>query len=141
MSFSASTRQRTSPVLPLASMVDMMFLLLIFFVTTSTLRQHASSINVALPTAQTAQGGTTDATHVIVTISKKGQVYLGTHPTTLPKLRTTLTKLAKQSPNESVIIRGDKQSPLGLSVSVLDIARQAGLRNASLNALKSKQKQ
>jgi len=139
MSFSAETRPRTRPVLPLAAMLDIMFLLLIFFVTTSTLRQQESQINVALPAAKTAQAGSTSATHVIITVTKAGKVYLGDHPITMTKLGQTLKALGEQSPDESVIIRGDRKSPLGRSVHILDMAQAAGLNKASLGAVESQQ--
>lgn len=138
MSFSAEVRSRTRPVLPLAAMVDIMFLLLIFFITSSTLRQQADQIDVSLPTAKTGQAGSTDATRVNVSVTKDGTVYLGTHAVTLARLGTMLDALAKQSPNESLVIRGDKDSHFGIEARILDMARSAGLVNARFGVVASK---
>lgn len=135
MSFASETRMRTRPVLPLAAMVDIMFLLLIFFITTSTLRQQASQIDVTLPTAKTGNTGSTDATRVIISITKNGTIYLGTHTVTLAKLGDTLRALAGESQNESVVIRADRQSPWGLGLHVMDLARDAGLQVAHVGVI------
>ena len=54
MSFATQTRERSAPVLPLAGMVDVLFLLLIFFMTASVFRDAELAVEVALPDSQSA---------------------------------------------------------------------------------------
>ena len=131
MSFTAETRARSQPVLPLAGMVDMLFLLLVFFMTVSVFREQDKQIDISLPDTQTATAPKSK-TPIIVTVTKKGDVYIGDHPYQMADLQTIMLKLAQQFPNETVVVRGDKGAPFGLAVQVMDVARASGLSNISI---------
>ena len=136
MSFTAPTRDRVGPLLPLASMVDVLFLLLIFFMTASVFREQEKQIDVSLPGQETpSEGGS--KTQIVITITADGVIHMGENTFDLGQLRATLTRLAQQFPNESVVIRGDRDSSLGLTVQVLDTARAAGLRNVFIATTKA----
>lgn len=131
MSFASESRPRTQPVLPLSAMVDMLFLLLVFFMTVSAFREQDKQIDVSLPDTQTATAPQSK-TPIIVTITEKGEIYIGDRPYQLDQLQATMGKLAQQFPNEMVVVRGDKGSAFGLAVQVMDVARASGLRNISI---------
>jgi biopolymer transport protein ExbD len=135
MSFTAETRPRLKPTLPLAPMVDMMFLLVIFFMTASVFRDQELQIDVALPAAAQAQPGSALATRIILTVTADNRLFLGQRELTPPELLATLTELARQFPDEAVVIRGDRASQYGVAVEAMDIARQAGFTNVTLAAV------
>ena len=137
MSFTAETRERTRPALPLAAMLDVLFLLLIFFMTASVFRQQELQVDVQLPTAETAQPGRGVADQIIITLQEDRSIYLGPRELSLPELREALTDLAASNPDQTVVIRGDQRSHLGLAVELLDIAQQAGFTEAEFAAVKS----
>lgn len=132
MSFTAPTRQHARPALPLAGMVDVLFLLIIFFMTTSVFREQERMIEVVLP--QTASEGENEPRRapVIITVSESGGIYLGQKEHTLDSLRATLAALAESYPDEAVIVRGDRASALGLAVEVMDVAYAAGLQRVMI---------
>ena len=131
MGFSAPTRQRIGPVLPLAGMVDVLFLLLIFFMTTAVFQEVESQIEVNLPATKSATAQA-PKTQIIITVDSKGAIFLGGMQHDLDSLTKTLTALAEQFPNESVLIRGDGDSKLGLTTKILDIVKVAGLKDVAL---------
>ena len=131
MSYATPTRARGGPVLPLAGMVDVLFLLLIFFMTTSVFREQDQQIAVSLP-ATDAGTDAPAATQIVITISKDDRIYIGEKYYSPEQLRRTLKQLAIQFPNESVVIRGDRGSRLGTAVAVMDIAHAANLTNVSI---------
>ncbi len=135
MSFVATKRVRTQPVLPLASMVDILFLMLIFFLTTSIYREQEAAIDVSLPSTEQARASASP-TQIVISIKDDGTIYLGQQPHTLDSLRSTLVELATISPNESVVIRGDQNSRLGTIVQIMDIANAARLRNVFIATTK-----
>lgn len=135
MSFSAPTRERVGPVLPLAGMVDILFLLLVFFMTVSAFREQDTQIEVALP-GQESSAAVASPSQIVITITADNEIYMGERSYTLDDLRATLGELARQFPDESVLIRGDESSSHGLNVRVLDLARAAGLRHASFATTK-----
>lgn len=137
MSFASETRARSAPVLPLSAMVDVLFLLLTFFMTASVFREQELQIGVDLPAAETAQGGQGGATQITITVTGEDRIYLGEREHTLDSLRQTLADLATQFPDEAVVIRGDKGSSFGLAVQIMDVAQRAGLRDISVATVKS----
>ena len=131
MSFTTSTRARGGPALPLAGMVDVLFLLLIFFMTTSVFREQDQQIAVTLP-ATDAGAAATVATQIVITITADDRMYIGEKHYPPRQLRRTLKQLAVQFPNESVVIRGDRGSRLDTAVGVMDIAHAANLTDVSI---------
>ena len=128
MSFTTTVRQRSSPMLPLAGMVDILFLLLIFFMTISAFREYDQQIDVSLPATEVGETDDTP-TQIVITITKDDEVYLGEKQYTHEQLEKTLGGLAESFPDESVFIRGDRASRLNTAVQVMDSAYKAGLHN------------
>lgn len=134
MSFTGQSRQRTGPVLPLSALVDVLFLLLIFFMVASVMREQEQQIDVSLAQAQAArQGG---PTNTAITLNAQGEIFLGDRRVSLDQLRTTLRQLALQFPDEAVIIRADQKCDVGTLVRVLDVPKTVGLTNVHLAARK-----
>ena len=132
MSFSSPSRPQPGPVLPLASMIDILFLLLIFFMTASVLREEEQQIDVSLPHQESAGTRSGRKTQLLVTITDEGDIFVGARRHSIDSLRVTLEALEQQFPEESIVIRGDQDSRLGLTVKVLDMAYSVGLRHVYL---------
>lgn len=135
MSFASPTRERMGAVLPLAGMIDIIFLLLVFFMTVSAFRDEERQIDVSLPATQTSQPARSGS-QIIITIKDTGSLYIGDREYTFETLRQTLSRLAQQFPNEPVVIRGDKDSSLGLAVRVMDAVYASGLKNVYIATIK-----
>lgn len=131
MSFSDGSRNRVSPVFPLASMVDILFLLLIFFLTASVFRDQDRQIEVSLPQADSAQQSGT-RTQIVITVNEQGSIYMGDVSYEAQALEQVLRQLASQFPDEAVVIRADENSQTGTAVRVLDMVYAAGMRNVYL---------
>ena len=134
MGFASESRERTRPVLPLAGMVDVLFLLLIFFMTTSLYRERETQIPIDLPTAENAEPSTANVTKIVINFDGTGQVFLGHRPMTLEELGATLRELAQEFPDESVEIRGDQAGQYGLLIKLMDLSRDANLTDIRLSA-------
>lgn len=128
MGFASESRERSRPVLPLAGMVDILFLLLIFFMSTYSLRDQELSVDVGLPSSEVAAPGDSQALRVIVSFDKEGQVYLGSRAVTIEQLRGEMVKLAEVSLDQPVVIRGDPRAPMsyGLAHEIMEAAQLAG---------------
>ncbi len=125
MSYAAPARARSAPVLPLAALVDILFLLLVFFLTLSAFRESEKQIPVNLPTA--ASGIAEKAPPINITVLDDGTIMLGSSKYEMGQLRLTLKMLAEQAPGRPVVIRGDQSSNYGLIVQILDMAREQGM--------------
>ena len=137
MSFSTPSRQ-TSDVgwRPPTTYVDVLFLILTFFITTAVMRgEDEQQIDVSLPATESQRSGG-QRTHIVVTVMGDGRVFLGDHAYELEELRGTLVRLAKEFPSESLLIRGDRDSRLGTAVKVMDMAYAAGVKDVFLATIK-----
>ncbi|MBI1368014.1 MAG: hypothetical protein GC162_05105 [Planctomycetes bacterium] len=129
MSFAQPVEQRRRASVPLAPMLDIMFLLLIFFVTTSSFRAEEQQIDVKLPTAQASSPTQPRRTEVIVNVKSDGTIVVGNQSYNPPALFEMMRSLTTDYPDEHVIIRGDKDTRYETIVSVMDVARSAGVKS------------
>jgi biopolymer transport protein ExbD len=136
MSFATTTRERSAPVLPLAGMVDVLFLLLIFFMTASVFRDSELSMDVNLPTSETAQSAVGPAQQIVITVGSDNTVYLGERAVPMDRLLGVLLQLVEVAPNDSVVVRADQDSNTGVAVRVMDLAQQAGLTQVSISTIR-----
>ena len=132
MSFATQTRERSAPVLPLAGMVDVLFLLLIFFMTASVFRDAELAVEVALPDSQSAVSEVGPGTQVIITVDADDRVFLGEREVPLDQLPALLDDLATVVERDSVVVRGDQGASYGVPFAVLDMVKLAGLGDVSL---------
>ncbi|MHB1157273.1 MAG: ExbD/TolR family protein [Phycisphaerales bacterium] len=127
MSFAQSRRATTRGFVPLTAMIDVMFLLLIFFTTTSTFRAREQQIDVRLPVAQHARAAEATRTEVVVNVRSDGVIVVADKAYQLKQLRAMLVELVKMYPDERLIIRGDQTTQYGRIIAVMDAARSAGV--------------
>lgn len=128
MSFAAPNRASMRKAVPMAPMLDVLFLLLIFFATSSTFRAAEQQIDVNLPLAQAAESFDPVRTEVLVNVRPDGALVVSGRQVTVARLRQLLAQLVADFPNERVIIRGDREVPYGRVVEVMDTARAVGIR-------------
>jgi len=137
MGFVAETRERVRPVLPLSAMLDVMFLLLIFFMTASAFRDQEYTIDVSVPATEAAPARGGVAAPIVVTVTAQGELFLGEQGHTFQSLNATLSEVARTFPDQQVLIRGDQASTLGLAVQAMDTAYAAGLTDVRLSVSKA----
>ena len=129
MSFAAPTRERSGPALPLAGMVDVLFLLLIFFMTASTFRESELSLPVSLTPGESATAAVDAASSVVVTVTESNEIFFGTRGVGLSQLRGLLEEVLAVSPHEVLVVRSDEKSDAGVLLRILDQAELAGVRD------------
>ncbi|MBR7180932.1 MAG: biopolymer transporter ExbD [Kiritimatiellae bacterium] len=131
MKFSAEARPKP-PALALTSMLDVIFLLLCFFVTSSVFSQWESEISIQLPNAKNAEDPDRLPGEIIANVAKDGSVRVNGMDITLEDLNARLGKIARYYPGQAVIIRADKAVSYENLVKVIDACRSAGVWNFSL---------
>lgn len=121
-SFEFERRKRADTNLNIAPLIDIVFLLLIFFVLSSHFVSH-KGFKVKLPKAVHAQ--TQKNEEVTIFISKDGEILLNDRKVILENLTGALKAKLKESKSKTVIIKADEEINLGLAVKVMDIAKEA----------------
>ncbi len=124
-------RHSSGPEINMAPLIDMIFILLIFFVvTTSFVRE--SGIEVKRPVAQTAKS--IHRSNLLIGVTSNGGVYIEGRRVNVMALRPVLERFLATSPNGSVVIVADKDSYTGIVVQILDQCRLAGVKRVSIAA-------
>ena len=131
MKFSRSNRPKPA-ALALTSMLDVIFLLLCFFVTASVYSQWESEISIQLPSAKTSDEPFRLPGEIIANVAKDGSVRVNGADVTLDDLAARLSRIAKYYPDQAVIVRADKDVRYESLVKVIDACRGAGVWNFSL---------
>jgi biopolymer transport protein ExbD len=116
----------------LTSMLDVIFLLLCFFVTVSVFSQWESEISIKLPNAKTAEAPERLPGEIIVNLDRNGAVKVNGKTLALSDLEGRLARISKFYPGQPVIIRADREVKYESLVKVIDTCRAADVWNFSL---------
>ena len=117
-------RNKVNPNFNMSSMTDIVFLLLIFFMLTSTL-VTVSAIDVLLPKAG---GKTENQTSVAVTVTSKSEFYIDKTKVSSKDLELEILNRVGPDKKRTVVIRGDQNVPYKNVMKVIDIANKNKLK-------------
>ena len=124
-------RQEEENDVNLTPMLDIVFIMLIFFIVTASFVKEAG-IDVSRPGAVTAERKATAS--ILVAISEQGDVWVDNRQVDIRAVRANIERLRAENPEGAVVIQADKNSRNGLLVKVMDAARMAGAENVSISA-------
>ncbi len=132
LNITASRRANRSTVeLNMAPLIDMVFILLIFFlVTTSFVKE--TGIEVSRPTAATAV--THEKATILIGIDEQNHIYIENREVDVRAVRANVERALAENPEGSVVVVADKASATGTAIQVMDGCRMAGAHNVSLAA-------
>ena len=131
MNFRRNHRNRAATV-QMASLMDVIFLLLCFFVTSSVFSQWETEISIALPTAKSATVPGRMPGEIILNLDEQGEVSVNGQKLTLEAVTQRLARIAKLYPGQPVVIRADKTSSYDKLIALIDACRAADVWNFSL---------
>lgn len=120
---------------PLTPMMDVVFLLLCFFVTSQIFAQWETEIDVALPTAVTGEMPQRLPGEVIINVLADGRAVVNGQELNDDALRAMMNRLVQLFPGQPVLLRADKQTPYEHVVRILDACRQSDIWNISFATL------
>ncbi len=125
------------PRMNLTPMIDVVFLLIIFFVVSNTMMQRDRSMPIDLPeTASGEESPETETGKIILNIDRKGALYLGASPITREELRGALAKEKENAPRGlEVRIRSDRTVPYSQVEPVLLLCAETGITEVSFAVL------
>jgi len=127
----ARARDQDESEVNLTPMLDVVFIMLIFFIVTASFVKEAG-IDVSRPPAATAERK--ERGNILVAITENDQIWMDRRQVDPRSIRANIERLHAENPQGSVVIQADKNSKNGLLVEVMDAARLAGVSNVSLAA-------
>ena len=119
-------------IINLAPLVDVMFILIIFFLAATTFKQEEFDILVKLPQASGQSTLSATTRLIIINVRQNGQYLLGANKLDLSGLRDNMVKIASENPQQKVLIRGDEAARHGHVAGAVAVCRQAGILQANI---------
>ncbi|MFQ5779304.1 MAG: ExbD/TolR family protein [Nitrospiria bacterium] len=113
----------------LTPLIDMVFILLIFFIVTTSFVKEAG-IDVIRPTAYSAERK--ERGNILIAISDSGEIWMDKRRIGIETVRANVERMRAENPEGAVIVLADEGSETGLLVRVIDQARLAGVSNVSI---------
>jgi biopolymer transport protein ExbD len=113
----------------LTPMLDVVFIMLIFFIVTASFIKEAG-IDVTRPAAMTADKQEDAA--ILIAISANDEIWIDRRETDPRALRAAIEKLHSENPKGSIVIQADEQSTNEMLVIVMEAAKQVGVENVAI---------
>lgn len=130
MAFDAGDRSAGSmSQINVTPLVDVMLVLLVIFMVTAPIIQQGVSVD--LPDARAGALNGKDE-QLVVSVTKKGSLYLNDTAMSAADLETKLRAIAAQRPDGQVFVRADKSVPYGEVVAVMAAIKQSGIRRVGM---------
>jgi biopolymer transport protein ExbD len=127
-------RRRTKPEVigfQIAPMVDILLVLLCFFIITWNFAKKEMELDVKVPAAQSGKEGVNAVSQTVLNVKQDGTVVWNRKTVAAGELRERLGELARIYPDYAIILRGDERAAYRAIVNVLDICRDAGIWNVA----------
>jgi biopolymer transport protein ExbD len=120
--------------LNMSPLIDMVFILLIFFLVTTSFVKEAGGPDIERPIAATAENK--DKTNMIVSVTDNGLIYIENQIVDIRSVRTQIERFYHENPLGNVVITADTNAKFAVPIEVLTKIRQAGITNVTVAAKK-----
>mgnify|MGYP001812666694 CR=1 FL=1 len=129
--FGAATQEADESSVDITPMLDVVFIMLIFFIVTATFIKEAG-IDVDKPEAATAI--VQEKASILVAIDANDQVWINRRQVDVRSVRSIIERLHAENPKGTVVIQADRESRNNTLVQVMDASRRAGVYDIALAA-------
>ncbi len=119
----------------LTPIIDMVFLLLIFFLVATTFHQTEREMQIVLPESRWAGPVSTVLREIIINVDAEGQIIVSGRLMDPEQLRSLVTATMEANPEQKVTVRGDRHTAYANIVRVLDICKGAGVQEPYLDTV------
>ena len=128
---SRTTADEDESSIDITPMLDVVFIMLIFFIVTATFVKEAG-IDVNRPDAATTVK--LEKANILIAISANNEVWIDRRQVDIRAVRPNIERLHAENPQGSVVIQADKDSKTETLIKVMDAARSAGVDNVAIAA-------
>ena len=125
------TSSQQGAELELAPMIDVVFLLLIFFIVTWQFARFERDMDISVPAAEEAENTDRQIGEIIVNVRSDGSIILNGRDVSEPELLTKLQSISEAYPDQAVILRGSSDADFQSIINVLDQIKKAGIWNVA----------
>ncbi|MDZ4741858.1 MAG: biopolymer transporter ExbD [Verrucomicrobiota bacterium] len=123
-------KRKRTPQIILVSLMDILAILLIFFMVTTTFKKALPEVQLKLPEAKQSQDGSNlENEPLILTIDKDDKMWIAATPVTFSNLDQTFKDAKEKQPNLTLEIRSDEKATFGTIIKVMDAAKLEKIDN------------
>ncbi len=126
MKFAA--RKRRAPAIIIVSLVDILTILLIFFVVSTTFKKDQPEVNINLPESKTGSAKPAELEHAIVSVDAADGLKLDGETIAVDQLREAVMNLPTER-KSSIVLKADQKASFGIIIKVMDALKLAGVKN------------
>jgi biopolymer transport protein ExbD len=119
----------------LTPLIDVVFLLLIFFLVATTFQQTEREMQIALPAASAAGPISAAMRELIINVDAEGRIYVSGAMIEPEALRDLVARAVATNPDQKVTVRGDRSTVYANIVQVLDICKGSGIQEPYLDTV------
>ncbi len=124
------TRKRRNLFVNVVSLIDILAILLIFFIVTTTFRKKQPQVQINLPEPKEAETSPAPSTEpVVLRVKNSDQISLDDKPVALDQLAAAIQSAREAQPQRGIALQADREAPFGVVVKVLDALKQAGIQD------------
>src|SRR3954447_21656676 len=123
-----AVKKRRAPSVIIVSLVDILTILLIFFVVSTTFKRDQPEVQINLPDSKTAKSVPAEMEHAIVTVSENDDIKLDGKAIVMEELESAVRDLSPTR-RSSLALQADKKASFGTIVKVMDALKLAGVKN------------
>ena len=123
-----AVRKRRAPSIIIVSLVDILTILLIFFVVSTTFKRDQPEVQINLPESKTAQNAPAELEHAIVSVDQNDEIKLDGRAIGVEELESAVRDLPPTR-KSSLALQADKKASFGMIVKVMDALKLAGVKN------------
>ncbi len=122
----------------LAPMIDIVFLLLIFFIVTWQFSRSETEMKISVPSSEEGADPKRVRGEIIVNVRKNGEVVVEGRTLTRDQLRNRLERVAQVYENQPIRLRGDSDCTYQTIVEIIDVCQKSGIWNISFATQKKR---
>ena len=123
-----AVKKRRAPSIIIVSLVDVLTILLIFFVVSTTFKRDQPQVQINLPDAKTATKVPAELEHAIVSVDQNDQIKLDGRAIGVDELEDAVRNLP-ETRKSSLALQADKKASFGTIIKVMDALKLAGVKN------------
>src|SRR6202035_4199611 len=123
-----AVKKRRAPSIIIVSLVDILTILLIFFVVSTTFKKDQPEVQINLPESKTATTAPAELEHAILTVSENDEIKLDGQTVDIAGLENAVRNLS-ETRRSSLALQADKKASFGIIIKVMDALKLAGVKN------------
>ena len=117
-------------VINISSLLDVMFILIIFFLATATFQEQERDVTLKLPDASDDMSLSSNTGVLIINVREDGSYFFGSRTMSLRQLQEALIAEKKKTPDQTVLVRGDARTAHGNVAAAVRVAKQVGFNES-----------